>query len=168
MKKGWRGGGGGCVFPKTNVLNQYIVLAFCKCAPAIKPLEHTSIIKCIVKNVRWHSLIIMYYVFIDWVWSHWTGKIISSRAKCCPVWPDQTQSISFLSYDYIIIVENVVQPNGNVIDGCMRDNHKKDFSILIFFKATRNLQFMSVSVGLESKLRSAHINSSCSIQVCFY
>ena len=69
---------------------------------------------------------------------------------------------------YIIIVENVVQPNGNVIDGCIRDNHKKDFSIQIFFRTTRNLQFMSVSVGQESELRPAHINSSCSIQVCFY
>lgn len=124
--------------------------------------------KCQVTFLGNMVLCIMYYVFIDWVWSHWTGKIISSRAKCCPVWPDQTQSISFLSYDYIIIVENVVQPNGNVIDGCIRDNQKKDFSILIFFRATRNLQFMSVSVGLESELRSAHINSFCSIQVCFY
>ena len=90
---------------------------------------------------------------------------LKSQTLSCLAWRN---SINKLLIIWLIIIENVVQPNGNVIDRCMRDNHKKDFSIQIFLRTTRNLQFMSVSVELEGKFRPAHINSSCSIQVCFY
>ena len=96
----------------------------------------------------------------------WKSHQLKSQMLSCLAWPNSINKL------LIIWRYNNCWKCCSTQWECDRWVHEgqpqKRFFNSYFFRATRNLQFMIVSVGLESELRSAHINSSCSIQVCFY